>query len=482
MSMKKLIRDYYSLYSDLFRLLQERNVEVAPRRRGRTSEPVCPGQEPPPSGDIRQLRRRIRALARGAQSKGIPIPQEEISRELKLSRLERDVLALLLLNKVEQKRDCQEGYEILKVLVGHSVNALFSRNVLDPQAKLHRVGIVLSEGIEEDADPLERRFEISREVVPYLLGEYRQSVLTDGVTFSPNAPGSKLFPRLLGEGNCRIGEGGGLRGNGILEVRRPRFGLEQVVLPDSHREQIEESLFQARGLKRVLEKWRAGDIFPYGKGTILLFYGPPGTGKTMAAEAVARQMGQKLGTCRFEQLTNFYYGNTEKNIVKMFRQARKDNVTLLLDECDALLTRRRSETRSAGQTENRVVNIFLQEIERYQGLVIMTTNLEINLDPALERRISLRLRFPLPDSELRARLWKKHLPPGAPVEGELDFHALAEKFPLSGGEIKNAMLRAIRRSAHKRAPISQAVLEGSAEAELKSRLDESKNRKIGFFN
>ena len=52
---------------------------------------------------------------------------------------------------------------------------------------------------------------------------------------------------------------------------------------------------------------------------------------------------------------------------------------------------------------NMEINLLLQEIERFEGLTILTTNLEKNMDKAFERRIQFKIRFPFPEGHTTFR-------------------------------------------------------------------------------
>ena len=205
---------------------------------------------------------------------------------------------------------------------------------------------------------------------------------------------------------------------------------------------------------------------PYGRGTGLLFHGDPGTGKTRTAEALAHELGRDLWILDFSRLVSMWVGQTEKHIVEVFRNAEREGAVLLLDEADAILTSRRMAVRS---WEVRDVNVILQEIERYSGVVVLTTNNEPVLDRALERRLAAVVEFPRPGSAEREAIWRLLVPPEAPLDGAIDFGPLA-RHDLTGGEIKKAVVSAVA-AALKRggedARITQGDLAAAAEALVK---------------
>jgi SpoVK/Ycf46/Vps4 family AAA+-type ATPase len=132
---------------------------------------------------------------------------------------------------------------------------------------------------------------------------------------------------------------------------------------------------------------------------------------------------------------------------------------LLFDEADSLFAKRTEVRSSNDRYANLEVNYLLQRLDSFEGIAILTTNFGTSIDPAFKRRLSMRLCFPFPDEDLRAQLWAAHVTPQIPTAGKLDFAALARRFPLSGGYIRNSALRAAFLAAQERLPLTQAHLE-----------------------
>src|SRR5205823_4025800 len=122
--------------------------------------------------------------------------------------------------------------------------------------------------------------------------------------------------------------------------------------------------------------------------------------------------------------------------------AEDGQIMLLFDEADSLFAKRTEVKTSNDRYANLEVNYLLQRLDSFEGVAVLTTNLEGSVDEAFKRRLSMRMYFPFPDEELRAELWASHVPAELPVAGTLDFAALARRFPLSGGYIRNSALRA----------------------------------------
>jgi SpoVK/Ycf46/Vps4 family AAA+-type ATPase len=109
---------------------------------------------------------------------------------------------------------------------------------------------------------------------------------------------------------------------------------------------------------------------------------------------------------------------------------------------------------SVDRYANLEVNYLLQRLDTFEGVGILTTNLEGSIDQAFKRRMSFRLQFPFPDQDMRVRLWASHIPAEVPVAGDFDFADLARRFPLSGGYIRNSALRAAFLAAQEQQPLA----------------------------
>lgn len=176
------------------------------------------------------------------------------------------------------------------------------------------------------------------------------------------------------------------------------------------------------------------------KGVAAIFYGAPGTGKTETAFQIAKATGRDILLVDISQAKSSWFGESEKRIKQMFDTYRKICSTtktipiLLFNEADALLSKRKDSSRSnVGQTENAIQNIFLEEMERFEGIMIATTNLAGNLDPAYERRFLFKVKFENPTSEIKRKIWQNKLE----WLDEVAVEKLANDFTFTGGEIDN---------------------------------------------
>jgi SpoVK/Ycf46/Vps4 family AAA+-type ATPase len=155
------------------------------------------------------------------------------------------------------------------------------------------------------------------------------------------------------------------------------------------------------------------------------------------------------------QVTSKWIGETEKNLAEVFDAAEDGQAVILFDEADALFAKRTEVKSSVDRYANLEVNYLLQRLDSFEGVAILTTNMEGSLDAAFKRRLSLRLMFPFPDEDMRVRLWSAHMPPEVPTKGDFDFADLAKRFPMSGGYIRNSALRAAFLAAQEGVPLSQ---------------------------
>ena len=229
-----------------------------------------------------------------------------------------------------------------------------------------------------------------------------------------------------------------------METLAPRRSFDDVILPPATRRTLDIALAQVTQHDLIFKAWGLGERHSTGLGLAFNFAGPPGTGKTICAEAIAYSLGRPLLVVRYAELESMWMGETSKNVAAIFRAAREDAAVLFFDEADAIAARRSSSVESGAQREsNSVVNVLLQELDRYTGVVIFATNLAANFDPAFERRIRTHVLFELPGEPERVKIWRAQLhPTRTPLGADVDFDLLASRYEVSGGDIQNAVLKA----------------------------------------
>ena len=265
-----------------------------------------------------------------------------------------------------------------------------------------------------------------------------------------------------------------------IEIREARVRMDQLVLTEKVRSALAMAAAQTRNADVLVGDWGLEDVIPYGRSVALMFAGPPGTGKTACAEALAAELGKPLLVADYSKIQNCFVGQTEKNIVKIFRQAKANDALLFWDEADAMFFDRDAAMRS---WEVRDVNVLLQELERFDGVCVLATNRKTSLDKALERRIGIRVEFDRPDLAMRHRIWEKLLPAKMPLAHDVDLEKLSEE-ELSGGEIKNAVLNAARIALVRgtKGPVTQADFEKAIRMDGESRWGRIDGQVAGFVN
>ena len=216
-------------------------------------------------------------------------------------------------------------------------------------------------------------------------------------------------------------------------------------------------------------------------GFACLFYGAPGTGKTETVYQLARQTGRSIMTVNVPEIKSKWVGDSEKNIKEVFDRYREAverselAPILLFNEADAIIgIRREGATSAVDKMENSIQNIILQEMETLDGIMIATTNLTQNLDPAFERRFLYKICFERPDSFVREKIWHTMLP----VLSDEQCAALASDYDLSGGQMENVARKfSINSILYGDEKPSMDVLHAYCNAE---RLDSQTHRRIGF--
>ena len=230
----------------------------------------------------------------------------------------------------------------------------------------------------------------------------------------------------------------------LLEAVDPQRSFDDVVLPERTLRALNHALALVRKHALIFRQWGLAERHTTGLGLAFHFAGPPGTGKTICAEALANTLSRKLLVVRYAELESRWVGQPAKHVASVFRSAERQDAVLFFDEADAIAGRRFTSMQAAVEREaNSVVNVLLHELETFPGIVIFATNLAANMDPAFERRIRTHIMFEMPNVDERERIWRVQLHPRkTPLAEDVDFRALAEAYPRSGGDIKNAVLKA----------------------------------------
>lgn len=263
--------------------------------------------------------------------------------------------------------------------------------------------------------------------------------------------------------------------------------LEDVVLNDKTKETLNSLLKQVD--KNVLNKLKQWGIKEKRRGidARIIFYGFAGTGKTLTALALAKSLKREVLSFDCSKILSMYVGESEKNVRSIFDtykdlvEKTKSEPVLLLNEADQFLSARSSGSNSGSEKmHNQMQNIFLEQIERFDGILIATTNLLESIDTAFSRRFNYKIEFKKPTLKQREELWKKLLPEKLPLSDDFDLEQLLS-YELTGGQIELVIKNTAYKVALDEEPIfTVEAFKDQIEKELKGNFD-SEN-KMGFMS
>ena len=273
----------------------------------------------------------------------------------------------------------------------------------------------------------------------------------------------------------------------LFELIEPKTNLDDVILHPKTKEVLDNLLKQIdKNVVKLLREWGIKERRS-GIDAKVILYGPPGTGKTMTALSLAKSMKKRVLSFDCSKILSKYVGESEKNVRNIFDTYKelckktKSEPLLLLNEADQFLSARSTDSgASADKMHNQMQNIFLEQIERFDGLLIATTNLLETIDPAFSRRFDYKIAFEKPDFAQRVLLWKKLLPDNAPYEEGFDVEKLAT-FSLTGGQIRVVLKNTALRVAIKKEPLfTYEDFKLSIDRETKGAFGDTKS--VGFMS
>ncbi|MFC3848268.1 ATP-binding protein [Helicobacter baculiformis] len=356
----------------------------------------------------------------------------------------KEIILFFALLKSEYSEDYskEEGCDFKSLLDLLSVDGSARQSnaaLLSPHGALIKKNIM---DFEELLDPFDRGM-----VRQYFLQEWVLSAIT-----APN-------PHIKGRATLKHI----LKDSDIFEALESKVGLDSVILSQKTKETLEilckqmESSMQAR-----LRAWGIKSGTRHHIQAKIIFYGPPGTGKTMSALALAKSLKKEVLCFDCSKILSMYVGESEKNVRRIFddyykiAKQCKNPPILFLDEADQFLSTRTTAGSGADKMHNQMQNIFLHQIEKFEGVLIATTNLLETLDTAFSRRFNHKIEFKPPTFEQRVQLWQQHLPKNAPYAPPHTLKSLAHalaRHALSGGQI--ALV--VRNTAYKVATYTQPL-------------------------
>jgi len=219
---------------------------------------------------------------------------------------------------------------------------------------------------------------------------------------------------------------------------------KELFFNDSEHKQIStlRTLFQEQPFMEIQNRLQSKGM---PKGVAVLLHGSPGTGKTETVFQIAKETNRSIMKVDISESKSMWFGESEKIIKRIFTDYKsyakkcKQIPILLFNEADGIISKRKVDsTSNVAQTENAMQNILLEELERFEGIFMATTNLADNLDSAFERRFLFKVAYAKPSVMVKAKIWNSKLPMFSLEECE----RLADRFDFSGGQIDNIVRKA----------------------------------------
>lgn len=258
----------------------------------------------------------------------------------------------------------------------------------------------------------------------------------------------------------------------------PAVPWDKLVLPPQTRVRLEDLIRRVRRRVGVQLRWGM-DSGGRGRSVIGLLYGESGTGKTLAAEAMATRLHLPMLSVDLSLVVSKYIGETEKNLSELFAAAEGYAALLFFDEADALFGKRTNVQDAHDRYANIEVNYLLQRLESFEGCALLATNLMQGVDDAFMRRFDQVVHFPRPGVAERVAIWRGQLP-AQHLSAQISIEHLAERFDLTGGEIRNAALSAAYMAADGGTVVTEGMID-AAVAEEFSKLGRPFPRRQGAY-
>lgn len=260
-------------------------------------------------------------------------------------------------------------------------------------------------------------------------------------------------------------------------VTEPKYKINELILSESVIDELDTIIKAQECWKKVFDEWNLKSVLKQRNNVFVNLYGAPGTGKTMAAHAIASDLGKKMICVNYADIESKYVGETSKNITALFKLASEQKVIIFFDEADALLSKRVTNMSSSTDVSvNQTRSVLLTLLNDFNGMVIFATNFISNYDPAFMRRIQYHVKFELPDAKLRKMLWNRYIP--AEMPNNVDISEISEKYSnLSGSDISNAVLKAALKAAKNNENIVPQIYFENAVTEILKSKEANSNTK-----
>ena len=393
----------------------------------------------------------------------INLPCEQIFKENNLSKNEQILFLALLHEEYSEESDILRNINALVNLISNDeFERIKNRALLDDNSNLIDSGLVGYEvSFTSLSDNLHKSFFISDEILSQIMNPKKNSQKSKKLELEAMVKESEIF-----------------------ELIEPNSDLDDVVLNEKTKELLEN--IQKQLDKKVLNRLKSWGVKSHKNIDVkVIFYGSPGTGKTMSAISLAKSLKKQVLSFDCSKILSKYVGESEQNVRKIFDtykeicQKSKTEPVLLLNEADQFLSTRVETSSGADKMHNQMQNIFLEQIEKFQGVLIATTNFMESLDKAFSRRFDYKIEFKKPNYEERIKIWQKILPQKAEFEPKFSVEKLAE-FELSGAQIVLVMKNtALKTAINDEAIFKMQNFIDEIKREINSAFDEDK--KVGLL-
>lgn len=254
-------------------------------------------------------------------------------------------------------------------------------------------------------------------------------------------------------------------------ISEPKYSLDDVILSETVKKEIERIVSYLKYYDKIFNEWNLQSVIKHHNLSVNL-YGESGTGKTMTAHAIAKMLNKRIVIVNYAEIESKYVGETSKNLVSLFKFAKENDVVILFDEADALLSRRVTAMHSATDVSvNQTRNTLLKILDDYDGIIFFTTNFIQNFDSAFMRRIFGHVKFDLPNKEARYSLWNHYLLDTIPCEDrEAIIESISEIEGVTGADISTSVLKAAIDAVCKEpACVTYELLHGILQETLKTK-------------
>lgn len=357
----------------------------------------------------------------------INLSVEQLFKKYSLSQEEKIIFLVLLKEEYSNEDEIlRDSNTLISMISKDEMHKLKNRTLLEENAKLMSLGLIDYDEIL-GATSINKSYFICEDVLYSIMHPQKNDKKTKKAMLENIVKESEIF-----------------------ELIEPNTDIDDVVLNPKIKVVLNSILKQLdKDVINKLSSW--GIKTKKGIDAKIIFYGPAGTGKTMSALSLAKSLKKQVLSFDCSKILSKYVGESEQNVRKIFdtyksicKEAKIEPV-LLLNEADQFLSSRmESGTSSADKMHNQMQNIFLEQIERFEGVLIATTNFLQSLDSAFSRRFDFKIEFKKPNFNERLIIWQKIMPENANFEENFSFNELA-KFELSGAQItlvlKNTALK-----------------------------------------